>query len=249
MRILLTIAYAGTNYHGWQVQDNAITVQETFQNALEKTLSFRPDVTGCGRTDSGVHALKYCCHIDVPEKKFNIPVDRLPLAMNQHLPDDIRVYSAEAVDDEFHARYSVKTKTYRYRILNRRHKNPFYSAYTCHEPQKLDVLAMSDAAKAFVGEHDFSGFCSAGSKIKDTVRNVMCCSVTGRDDIIELTITAEGFLYNMVRIIAGTLIEVGKGTIPAEDIPGILSSRRRDAAGSTAPPQGLFLSDIIYKVK
>ena len=218
---LLTLAYDGTNYCGFQVQPNGRSVAQTFQDGLEAVLHSRPDIKGCSRTDAGVHALGFALNFHAETR---IPPEKLPLAINQHLPPDIRVLCARVVPEEFHARYAAHTKTYLYRI----HNHP---------------------AEQFVGKHDFLALCAAGSSAAahgDTVRTITDCHVTRKGDEVDIEVTADGYLYNMVRILAGTLCEVGAGRMQPDAIPGILASRDRSQAGPTLPAKGLFLEKVDY---
>lgn len=242
--IKLTIQYDGTNYHGWQTQENAVTVQETLEKAIGKLLGCPPPrVTGCGRTDTGVHAKKYVCNFFADT---SIPCEKLPLAINTRLPDDIICLSAEIVCDDFDSRYMAKKKTYSYYIKNSQFPDAFSKNYTWHFKYKLDIDKMKEAAKAFLGTHDFIGFAAAGFTVKTTVRTIYSLDIEKNDDIIGIHITGNGFLYNMVRIIAGTLAFVGTGKIDAEDMAEIIASGERKRAGITAPPEGLFLSEVYY---
>lgn len=243
-RHLLTIKYDGTNYAGWQVQPNAVTVQSVVQGALidlfgEEGLG----VSGCSRTDSGVHANMFCCHFD---SNTSISDERIPYALNTRLPDDIRAIKCQTVADDFHARYSSKGKTYVYKIHNSAVADPFKTKYYLQVVKRIDDIKLNKAAKAFEGTHDFCGFCSSGSSVVDTVRTVYDCSVNRVQDDIFISITANGFLYNMVRIIVGTLLEVDMGKINAEDLPDIISSKERNRAGFTAKPHGLYLDKVHY---
>ena len=242
-RRLLTIKYDGSRYCGWQVQPNGVSIQGLMQDALENVLGTRPGVTGCSRTDAGVHANMFCLHFDSDDGIDNA---KLPLALNYYLPDDIAVVSSIFVDDGFHARYSSVGKNYIYRIHNSPVKDPFGAKYSLSVPKHLDDKAMNTAAAHFEGTHDFSAFCSAGSSVTDNVRTVFECRVLRNGDELEISISANGFLYNMVRIIAGTLIEVGHGKISADEIPDIIDSRCRENAGPTVKPHGLFLNRVFY---
>lgn len=242
-RLLFTIKYDGGNYHGWQVQNNGVTVQQTVQDALEAVLGRRVNVTGCSRTDSGVHANMFCFHSDID---CNIPIDRFPAALNAHLPDDIAVIACQRVPDDFHARYSCKGKNYIYKIYDSEVRNPFKKGYAFYYKSKLNVDLMNLAAKCFIGKHDFSGFCSAGSSVTDTVRTITECKVIRDGDIVTVSVSADGFLYNMVRIIVGTLIEVSEGKIKTDDVDGIIASCNRNKAGRTAPACGLYLNKVYY---
>ena len=241
------LAYKGTAYHGFQVQKNGLTVCEVFQNALEALFGCRPDVKGCSRTDAGVHALEFGVSFAAESR---IPAERLPSALNAHLPADVRALWAKEVEPGFHARYAAHTKTYFYRIRNGSVDSPFDAEYTCRIAGKpLDEAAMERAARLFCGTHDFLALCSAGSSVAakgDTIRTITDCHVRREGELITITVTADGYLYNMVRILAGTLVEVGAGRIHAESIPAILESRDRKNAGPTLPPQGLFLARVDY---
>lgn len=243
MRRLIKLQYVGTAYHGWQVQDNGITVQKCVQDALEKVTGIRPNLTGCSRTDSGVHAREFCAHFD---SDFIIPNNKLPLALNAHLPDDISVFEVLDVPDDFHARYSSKGKTYCYQILDSRYRNPFLQGFCWQVTCVVDVDMLNRCAKVFLGRHDFAGFCSAGSSVENTVRTVTECYAVRENGLIKFYITADGFLYNMVRIIVGTLIDCVRGRIAENELGDIIASLDRKRAGVTAPPQGLFLEKVHY---
>ena len=240
---MLTLSYDGTDYHGWQVQPNGITVQKVLQESLEKILKVKPNVTGCSRTDAGVHAKEFCCHLDCEE---SIPDEAFLRGLNAVLPKDIAVKECKRVSDDFHARYSAKGKTYVYRILNSSIKNPFLSRYTWQIERPLGVSKMNEFCKRIVGTHDFYAFSSSGRTVSDTVRTVSECHVQKNGDIISLQITANGFLYNMVRIITGTAVEVSDGRIDYNDTEQIFKMRLREKAGITAPPMGLSLEKVIY---
>ena len=243
---LLTLAYDGTNYCGFQVQPNGRSVAQTFQDGLEAVLGCRPDIKGCSRTDAGVHALGFMLNFHADTR---IPVEKLPLALNQHLPPDIRVLAARVVPEDFHARYAAHTKTYLYRIHNSPIDSPFDEKYYTRVPRRLDTAKMNTAARRFVGKHDFLALCAAGSSAAahgDTVRTITACGVERKGDEVEITVTADGYLYNMVRILAGTLCAVGAGRMQPEAIPGILASRDRHKAGPTLPAKGLFLKSVEY---
>lgn len=245
MNILVTIAFDGTAYHGFQVQKNALTVCQVFQDALQAVFGERYDVKGCSRTDAGVHALGFQLNFHADTR---IPMQKLPLALNRFLPEDIRVLSAKQVADDFHARYSAHSKEYCYRIRNSAIDSPFDKAYYWRCTQPLDVKKMNLAAQDFVGKHNFSAFMSAGSSIVDTVRTVYRFSVTQQGEMVSCTVEADGYLYNMVRIMCGTLVEIGTGKLPPEQVRIALQSGNRQDAGITLPPQGLFLSKVCYDV-
>lgn len=246
MNILLDISYDGTNFCGFQVQKNGVSVCETLQNALEALFGARPDVKGCGRTDAGVHALHYALNFWA---ETSIPAEKLPLALNRHLPDAVRVNAARRVPEEFHARYSAHTKTYVYRIWNSPVESPFEAAYHHRISAPLDVEAMDKAAAKFVGTHDFLSLCSAGSSVAekgDTVRTITACKAQRQGPLVTVTVTADGYLYNMVRILAGTLVQAGRGALAPDDVPAILAGRDRSLAGPTLPAKGLFLKQVDY---
>ena len=243
MRILLTIAYLGTNYHGWQVQPNGITVQKIMQDALESVYKVRPNLTGCSRTDAGVHANEFCCHYDVDSY---ITEKGIVCALNTKLPRDVRVIKCKYVDDDFHARYSALGKEYVYRIYNSPTSNPFESDRSLHVTKQLDIEKMNRFAKGLCGTNDFIAFSSSGRTVEDTVRTIDYCKVDKCENIVTITVAANGFLYNMVRIIVGTLLEVSDGKIPVDDAYNIISSKDRNKAGPTAPAHGLFLNKVFY---
>ena len=242
-RVLLTISYDGTAYHGWQVQPNGITVQQVLQETLEKLLGKKTGVTGCSRTDAGVHAKEFCCHLDCDD---NIPDDAFLRGLNSCLPSDIAVKAVKMVANDFHARYNAAGKEYVYYINNSRKKDPFLSRYSWTVERTLDIDKINEFCRKIIGKHDFYAFSSSGRTVEDTIRTVSECFAEKNGDIIEFHIKADGFLYNMVRIIAGTAVEVSLGRIPIDIIGEIFTSRRRDMAGITAPPEGLFLEKVFY---
>ncbi|MBR5314725.1 MAG: tRNA pseudouridine(38-40) synthase TruA [Clostridia bacterium] len=247
MKIKFCISYDGTNYSGWQVQKNAKTVQEVFQDAVEAVYGERYSVTGCSRTDAGVHANSYCCAVEVNgDCGVNIPFDRLPVVFNRYLPDDVSVLFAEAVSDEFHPRYDVVYKEYEYVIHNSEIKNPFFKNRVYMYPKRLDECVMNEAAQRFVGTFDFAGFMSSGSSVEDTVRTIKYFNVKRVDDRVIINVAADGFLYNMVRILVGTLIEVSEGKIDVNGLDALIASKDRKKAGFTAPASGLYLNKIVY---
>lgn len=242
--LLLTLRYDGADYHGWQVQDNARTVQSVFQEALINVLGERPDIKGCSRTDSGVHARKFCVSLKTDR---TIPCKKLIPALNVNLPEDIAVTDCREVSEDFHARYSAKGKRYVYVIHNSPVRDPFLSRRALEHKTRLNENKMNVAAQHFVGTHDFAAFCSAGSKVTDTVRTVKCAKVEREGDIVRFTVAADGFLYNMVRIMTGTLLEVSAGKIMEDEVPDIIASRDRSRAGITAPACGLYLDEVFYE--
>lgn len=245
-RIKLVVAYDGTNYCGWQVQPSGITIEEALNRELSHLLGEEIHVIGASRTDSGVHSLG---NVAVFDTDTRIPPEKLCYALNQRLPEDIVVQSSCEVEPNFHPRRCYSEKTYEYRILNRRIPMPTLRRYTYFYYRELDVARMQQAASYLEGEHDFKSFCSVKTAVEDTVRQILSCTVEKTsEDVVVIRVTGTGFLYNMVRIIAGTLISVGIGELEPEDIPGILEKRERSAAGPTAPAQGLTMIGIAYGV-
>ena len=242
--LLLTIAYRGDRLHGWQIQDNAVTVQEVFQNALFEIIHERPDIKGCSRTDSGVHANMYCVSMKIAHPITN---DHLMLAMNRYLPDDVAVLKVEDVPDAFHARYSCKGKEYVYKVWNSRVRNPFMQGMALHYRYDMDVEMLNREAQAFVGAHDFTSFCTLDRREKgDFVRCIKYFRVEREGALVTFTVAADGFLYNMVRIMVGTLLAVNQGRIPEGSIAGIIGAENRKNAGPTAPACGLYLNQVFY---
>lgn len=243
-RIRLVVAYDGTNYHGWQIQPNAVTIEEVLNKALSDLMKEEIAVIGASRTDSGVHARG---NVAVFDTENRMAADKVCLALNQRLPEDIRVQSSEEVEPDWHPRKQRCVKTYEYKILNRRIDMPDKRLYTHFCYYSLDDGKMQEAAAYLVGEHDFKSFCSARTQVTDTVRTICSLSVTrDEEDVITLRITGNGFLYNMVRIIAGTLIWVGTGTLQPEQVKEMLEARDRRAGGPTAPAKGLTLVKMEY---
>ena len=241
--LLLTISFDGTAYHGWQVQENAVTVQQTLQDAMEHICSKRDNVVGCSRTDAGVHANMYCCNI---RTESAIDCKKLVGALNAVLPRDIAALDCKEVDFDFHARYDCKSKEYIYKIWNSPNKNPFLYNYSLHYKYPLDEKFLSEQAKSFIGTHYFDAFCAAGSSVEDTKRTVMNACVEREGDMVIFRVEADGLLYNMVRIMTGTLIDISRKKIPADSIEQIILSKNRSAAGYTAPAHGLYLNKIHY---
>lgn len=242
--LLITISYDGKNFHGWQIQKNALTVQEVFQNALLKIIGEDVDVKGCSRTDSGVHANMYCISL-----KTSHPIEciRLKSALNRWLPLSIAVLDCIEVDDDFHARYSCVSKEYVYKIWNNQVRNPFLDGYALHYRYKIDEKLLDKASKAYLGKHDFTSFCTLDKREKgDMTRNVKNFSVVRDGDLITMTVEADGFLYNMVRIMVGTLLRVQQGKIPADSIADIIEKKDRAFAGPTAQACGLYLNKVNY---
>lgn len=242
--IALKLSYLGTRYHGWQIQKNNITVQETIQDALSRVLKEPIKLVGCGRTDAGVHAEKYCANF---KANSSIPVDRLPLALNSQLPCDIAVIDALQVPDDFNSILSCIKKEYTYRIHNSAIRNPFYENRAYFYPSSLNMDVMKQAAAAFVGTHDFAAVRSVGTNVKSTVRTVYYFELSRSDDLISMKVCANGFLYNMARAMVGTVIYASMGKLVPGDIPTILKSGNRCLAGPTVPPHGLYMTGIWYE--
>lgn len=242
MNYLLTMAFDGSRYHGFQVQRNALGICTVLQDALQAVLGQRPDVKGCSRTDAGVHALQYCASFRADTA---ILPEKLPLALNFHLPQDIRVYKVQPVAEDFHARYSAVGKEYRYVFLNCAVDSPFERRYhRVTAPLYEDAMHM--AGQLLVGEHDFAAFMSSGADVQDTVRRVSALRVQRQGDVVTMRIAADGYLYNMVRIIAGTLLAVGTGRSTEQAVAEALRTKNRGCAGDTLPAQGLFLARVFY---
>lgn len=242
--LLLTLSYCGKNLHGWQIQDNALTVQEVFQDALYQIIHERPDIKGCSRTDSGVHANMYCVSMKI---EHPITEDHLMMAMNRYLPDDVAVTQVRRVEDDFHARYSCKGKEYVYKVWNSRVRNPFLHDLALHYRYEMDVEKLNQEAQAFVGAHDFTSFCTLDKREKgDFTRTVKYFTVQREGDLVTFTVAADGFLYNMVRIMVGTLLAMNNGRIPFGTLSDIFKAENRKAAGPTAPACGLYLNKVFY---
>nr|WP_316614225.1 tRNA pseudouridine(38-40) synthase TruA [uncultured Ruminococcus sp.] len=243
--LLLTLSYCGKNLHGWQIQDNALTVQEVFQNALYQIIHERPDIKGCSRTDSGVHANMYCVSMKI---EHPITEDHLMMAMNRYLPDDVAVTDVRIVPDDFHARYSCKGKEYVYKVWNSRVRNPFMQDLVLHYRYEMDIEAMDREAQAFVGAHDFTSFCTLDKREKgDFTRTVKYFNIEREGNLVTFTVAADGFLYNMVRIMVGTLLAMNNGRIPFGTLPQIIEGENRKLAGPTAPSCGLYLNKVFYE--
>ncbi|MBE6534686.1 MAG: tRNA pseudouridine(38-40) synthase TruA [Ruminococcaceae bacterium] len=253
MKILLRIAFLGKAYCGYQVQPNGVSVQQKLNEAAKDLFGYDCDIVGCSRTDSGVHANEFYVAVSKKKEGFietTIPIEKIPQAMSVRLPSDISVLSAIEVEDDFHPRYDVVYKEYVYQIWNGRARNPFLADRSWHCPKSIDdeaLMRMQIAAKMFIGKKDFASFMAADSKIKDSVRTVIDASVMRQGDLIIFRVSADGFLYNMVRIFTGTLVDVAYGRISVNEIENIIAACDRKRAGATAPPEGLFLNKVIYK--
>lgn len=255
MKYLLTLSFLGTAYCGWQVQKNAVSVQQAFQDAVYAAFGQRGLVTGCSRTDAGVHARAFRCTLEAePGKSFTVPPQSFPAAVSAFLPKDISVLAAQEVPEDFHPRYSAVGKEYEYLIYPSFLRDPFLEgrAYRVSlSPDRIDHEKMDRAAAAITGKHDFASFCASGSDAEDTVRTVYSCRVgtAEREDggkLISIRVCGDGFLYNMVRIISGTLLDVGRGKLDEDAVGEIIEKRDRSAAGMTLPAEGLYLSRVIY---
>lgn len=242
-RVKLIVAYDGTNYCGWQIQPNGLAVQEVLEKHLSELLKEEIRIVGASRTDAGVHALG---NVAAFNTNARMPADRISFALNTRLPADIRIQGSEEVSMEFHPRFAHTVKTYEYRIFNRRFPDPTKRLYSFFYYYPLDVERMQEGAKYLVGEHDFKSFCTANPDVENTVRTIYSLELTREEDMITMRIRGNGFLYNMVRIIAGTLIRVGGGALKPEDVKTILEAKDRSQAGETARPEGLTLVKIEY---
>jgi len=247
VRFRLTIAYDGAGYAGWQVQKIGLGVQQRIEEALAKLFPSAPKVHGSSRTDAGVHALGMVAHFDVPAGEFRMPLAKLPLALNAHLPDDVRVLAAARCKPAFHARFAATRKQYRYHVWNHPAMNPLLRHWAWHVPRPLDLAKMRAAAALFVGEHDFKSFAAnRGYANERTVRTMTRCDVKRSGSLLTFIIEADGFLYKMCRGVVGTIVQVGLGKIRAEDVRAIFAKRDRRMAGMSAPAGGLVLWKVFY---
>jgi len=241
--LLLELAYNGAAYHGWQRQNNASTVQQTVEEALCALLGENVTVNGCSRTDAGVHARQYFCSFSTEN---NIPEAGLVAAMNDKLPDDIAVKNCKTVKQGFHARFDCKGKEYEYVVHNSRIKDPFFKDTAMRWKYPINESLLDREAKAFIGVHDFKTFCSADCDKENTTREIYDCGVRREGDLVIFNVSGSGFLYNMVRIIVGTLLYIGEGKLPQGCIPELINARDRTLAGKTVEPQGLYLNRVFY---
>jgi len=235
--------YDGSRYHGWQIQKSEKTVAGTLESVLTRLCEHPVKIHGCGRTDAGVHAENYCANF---KTSSSIPPDRLPLAVNSLLPDDISVQNAIQVPDEFDANLSCVKKEYTYRIFNSRIRDPFYSGRVYFYPQALDIESIRVASQYFVGTHDFAAVRSVGTETKTTVRTVFWYEIEEKGVLTEFRACADGFLYNMARAMVGTLLYVSEGKISPDELPHLLEQKDRRLTGPTVPPDGLYLTRIWY---
>lgn len=242
--IKLTIEYDGKDFNGWQKQPNKLNIQGSIELAIEQITGEKVEINASGRTDAGVHAWGQVANF---KTNSNLPIDRFPIAINSKLKKSIRILNAEEVDEKFHSRLNCKKKTYRYIINNSSIGSAIYRNIETHIPQKLDIEKMKKAIKYFEGEHDFKAFKASGTSSKSSIRKIFKAEVFEiQNNRIYIELTGNGFLYNMVRIIAGTLVDVGLGKIKPEDIPDIILSGKREKAGKTLPPNGLYLLNVEY---
>ena len=242
--IKLTIEYDGKDFNGWQKQPNKLNIQGTIEKAIEKITGERVELMASGRTDRGVHALGQVANFKTNSK---LPIEKFPIAINSNMKSSIKIKHAEEVDERFHSRLSCKRKTYRYVINNSKYGSSIYRNLETHIPIKLNVDKMKEAIKDFEGEHDFKAFRASGTSSKSSVRTIYKAEIIERlDERIWIELTGNGFLYNMVRIISGTLVDVGLGKIEPKEIKNIIESKDRQKAGKTLAPQGLFLVNVEY---
>ena len=241
--IKIIIEYDGKDYNGWQKQPNKLNIQGEIERAIEEITGEKVDLIASGRTDAGVHALAQVANFKIEK---DIPIEKIPYALNSKLKKSIRIKEAKEVDEKFHSRYTCKRKTYKYVIYNSIQGTAIYRNLQYHFPEKLDDIKMNEAVKYLIGEHDFKSFKASGTSSKSSVRTIYDAKVTREGEIVTIELTGNGFLYNMVRIIAGTLVDVGEGKIKPEDVKKILLAKDRLKAGRTLPPTGLYLVNVEY---
>ena len=241
--IKLTIEYDGKEYNGWQKQPNKLNIQGEIEKAISNITGEEVELNASGRTDAGVHALGQVANF---KTNSNLPIEKMAIAINSQVKNSIRIIKAEEIEESFHSRYNCKEKTYRYIINNSKYGSAIYRGMEYHIPIKLDIDKMQEAAKYFEGEHDFKGFKSSGTSSKSSIRTIYKAIVKKENERIIIELTGNGFLYNMVRIISGTLVDVGLGKINPSEIPEIIESKDRTRAGKTLPPQGLYLVEVKY---
>ena len=242
--LLMKIAYDGSQFHGWQIQENAMTVQQRFQEALFAVTGLNNSIKACSRTDTGVHAREFCLSF---KTESLIPANRLVGAVNHYLPESIAVLSCEEMPEDFHARYSCKGKEYVYEIWNTEIRNPFLDKRALHYWYKIDEAMLNEAAKSYIGAHDFTSFCTLDQRnVRDFTRTVTTARVERDGDKVSFVVAADGFLYNMVRIMTGTLLRVQQGKIKPDEISEIIKAKNRGSAGPTAPACGLYLNKVFY---
>lgn len=240
--LLLTLRYDGSGFHGWQYQPNCRTVEDELKKAITTILGEEVSLQSCSRTDAGVHANMFCCNFRTDCMR---PTDKIILGLNAVLPEDVAVYGCEEKPDGFHARYDCTGKEYIYKIWNGKQRNPFCNGYALHFVRRLDEELLDEKAKDFIGIYDFSSFCASGCTVKSTVRTVYDCKVSRQGDTVLFSVTGNGFLYNMVRIMVGTLLDVADGKI-TQPITDIILAADRNQAGITASACGLYLNRVFY---
>ena len=239
----LILTYDGTPYHGWQMQDNAITVQQCLSEAIEQIFGEKCTIYGSSRTDKGVHALGFCCNFKTEKDR---DCKKIAYGLNAVLPESICVLECSKADESFNARFDAKGKQYIYKIWNSRRRNPFLIDKALHYPLPIDEKLLNEQAKDYIGTHDFSAFCAAGATTVSNVRTVFDCSVERDGNLVVFKVKGDGFLYNMVRIMVGTLLDINSGKIEKGSIPAIIESKSRFSAGITAKAQGLYLDEVYY---
>ena len=239
----LIMTYDGTPYHGWQMQDNAITVQQCLSEAIERIFGEKCTIYGSSRTDKGVHALGFCCNFKTQQER---DCEKIAYGLNAVLPESICVLECSKADESFNARFDAKGKEYIYKIWNSRRRNPFLIDKALHHPIPIDEEMLNEQAKDYIGTHDFSAFCAAGATTLSNVRTIFDCSVEREGDLVTFKVKGDGFLYNMVRIMVGTLLDINSGKIEKGSIPAIIESRSWLSAGITAKAQGLYLNEVYY---
>lgn len=241
---LFKIKYDGSVFHGWQIQPNGVTVQQAVKDAVKRIFSQDVTVNGCSRTDAGVHANEFCFNCKI---ETDMPSQRIITALNAVLPEETVIFDCKEVPMEFHARFDCKGKEYVYLIDNSPYGDPFLSKRAYHYKYELDERLLDNEAKSFIGKHDFASFCASGSSVENTEREIFSFDVVRNSDKVEFRVRGDGFLYNMVRIMVGTLLDINRGKIPEGSIPGIIASRDRKNAGVTAPSEGLYLNKVFYE--
>ncbi|MGN1419687.1 MAG: tRNA pseudouridine(38-40) synthase TruA [Acutalibacteraceae bacterium] len=239
----MTLRFDGSQFHGWQYQPNCITVEEELKKACGRILGEEVSIQSCSRTDAGVHANMFCCNFKTNCQREN---ERIIRGLNAVLPESIAVYGCEDVSDDFHARYSCVGKQYIYKIWNEKQRNPFLNQYALHFPRQIDADFLNSQSKQFIGEHDFTSFCASGCTVLSNVRTIFDCSVKRDGDLVTFYVCGNGFLYNMVRIMVGTLLDINDDKIQADTISDIIESKNRENAGITAKPCGLYLDKVFY---
>ena len=239
----LILAYDGTPYHGWQMQDNAITIQQSLSEAIERIFGEKCTIYGSSRTDKGVHAERFCCNFKTEKDR---DCEKIAYGLNAVLPESICVLECHKVHEDFNARFDAKGKQYTYKIWNSRRRNPFMIDKALHHPVLIDAEMLDKEAKDYIGTHDFSAFCAAGATTVSNVRTIFDCSVERQGDLVIFKVKGDGFLYNMVRIMVGTLLDINSGKIEKGSIPQIIESKSRFSAGITAKAHGLYLSEVYY---